>query len=157
MKVLMSSHKGLRQNMCNLSRPGTLRDEIDNLTIDQCLQPEVRYACCYWVYHLQQSKIVIRDSDSEVYDFLQNYFLYWLEAMSLLQEAFESIRMINSLQLLIDVRHFFSYLSYGSRTNLSPSRMKVPKQQSIFMTQSALLCRFAQYLKMRRYSYILRR
>ena len=104
---LMSSHKGLRKNMCNLLRPGTLRNEIETPIIEQCLQPELQYACCYWVYHLQQRDLAICDNDSEVYDFLQNYFLYWLEAMSLIQKAAESIRMIISLQLLIDVRHFY--------------------------------------------------
>jgi hypothetical protein len=44
---IMSSPKGLRQNMCNLPRPGTLRTEIDNRTVDDCLPPEVQYACRY--------------------------------------------------------------------------------------------------------------
>lgn len=100
---LMSSSKGLRQNMCNLSRPGTLRSEINKQTIDHCLQSEVRYACRYWVHHLEQSKGCICDGDP-VYIFLQKYFLYWLEAMSLMREVSESIQMINSLQSLIHVR-----------------------------------------------------
>ena len=123
---LMSSPKGLRQNMCHLSRPGILRSEIDDLTIDSYLQPEIRYACRYWVYHLQHSEVVIRDNDSKVYDFLQEYFLYWLEAMSLIQEASESIRIIISLQSLIDVSpSFFSHSPYGSCTDPLPRRMKV--------------------------------
>lgn len=100
---LMSSPEGLKQNMCDLSGPGTLRSEIDQRTIDRYLQPEVQYACRYWVYHLEQSKGCIRDGDL-VYDFLQKYFLYWLEALSLIKEASKSIPMISSLQSLIEVR-----------------------------------------------------
>jgi hypothetical protein len=101
---LMSSPKGLKQNMCNLTRPGTLRSEIDSRTIDDGLPPEMRYACRYWVHHLEQSKGRICDRDS-VHTFLQKYFLYWLEAMSLIGKASESIHMIDSLQLLIGVRY----------------------------------------------------
>ncbi|KAF2192944.1 vegetative incompatibility protein HET-E-1 [Zopfia rhizophila CBS 207.26] len=96
---LMSSPKGLRRNMCNLTRPGTLRSEIDNQTIDNPLSPEIRYACRYWVHHLEQSKYRIRNG-GPVHTFLQKYLLYWLEAMSLMGEATESICIINSLDLL---------------------------------------------------------
>ncbi|MCJ1464442.1 hypothetical protein MMC07_003055 [Pseudocyphellaria aurata] len=99
--LVMSSSKGLRQNLCNLLRPGTPRSEIDKPTIDRCLQPEVRYACCYWVHHLEQSKEHICD-DGLVYLFLQKYFLYWLEAMSLINKASDSINMISRLRLLTD-------------------------------------------------------
>lgn len=100
---LMSRLNGLRQNICNLSKPGTLNSEIDKRIIERSLQPEVQYACRYWVHHLEQSRSRIGDG-GPVYAFLQKYFLYWLEALSLLGEASQSIRMINSLQLLINVR-----------------------------------------------------
>lgn len=105
---LMSSPKGLRQNMCNLSRPGTPRSEIDQRKIDCCLQPEIQYACRYWVHHLKQSENYIRDNDS-VDAFLQKHFIYWLEAMSLIGKVCESIHMINSLQSLTDVRQPVSH------------------------------------------------
>lgn len=44
---LMSSQKGLRQNICNLPSPGTFRNEIDNRTVNKNLPPELRYACRY--------------------------------------------------------------------------------------------------------------
>ena len=99
---LMSSPKGLKQNMCNLTRPGTLRSEIDSRTIDDGLPPEMRYACRYWVHHLEQSKGRICDGDS-VHTFLQKYFLYWLEALSLIGSASESIGMIDELQSMTSV------------------------------------------------------
>jgi hypothetical protein len=99
---LMSSPKGLKQDMCNLTRPGTLRSEIDSRTIDAGLPPEMRYACRYWVHHLEQSKGRICDGDS-VHTFLQKYFLYWLEALSLIGRASESIGMIDELQSMTSV------------------------------------------------------
>ena len=100
---LMSGPRGLKQDICGLSIPGTLKTEINNQTINKSLPLELRYACRYWVYHLERSQNYIYD-DEPVYKFLQKYFLYWLEAMSLIREVSESIHIIDSLQLLIGVR-----------------------------------------------------
>ncbi|KAF2834198.1 HET-domain-containing protein [Patellaria atrata CBS 101060] len=96
---LMSSSKGLQKNICNLQRLGTLKSEIDKGTIASCLPPELQYACRYWVHHLEQSKRHIHDGDA-IHHFLQKYFLYWLEAISLIGDAYKCIHMINSLQML---------------------------------------------------------
>ena len=50
--LLMSSAKGIRKNMCNLSNPGSSRTEIDQRLLDEYLLAEVKYACRYWVSHL---------------------------------------------------------------------------------------------------------
>lgn len=99
---LMSSSKGLKQNMCNL-KDGTLLSEINNQIVDNALSPELQYACRYWVHHLKQSEGFINVED-EVHAFLQKHFLYWLEALILMRKSSAGIRMINSLKSLIDVR-----------------------------------------------------
>lgn len=98
---LMSSSKGLRQNMCNLLMPGTLKSEIDERKIANDLSPELQYACRYWVYHLEQSK---RYNGESIHLFLQKHFLHWLEAMSLIGEIYKCIYMIKGLQALTKVR-----------------------------------------------------
>lgn len=65
----MSSPNGLRQNMCNLLGPGSLKSGIHDLTINYCLQPDVRYACRYWVHQLEQSKSGIHNGNP-AYTFL---------------------------------------------------------------------------------------
>ena len=99
---LMCTSKGLKQNMCKLSSPGSLRNEIDKHLLDETLPAELRYACRYWVHHLRQSKWQICD-DEQVHEFLQQYVLYWLEAMSLVGETSETIRMIDILQSSVNV------------------------------------------------------
>lgn len=101
---LMSGPNGLQQNMCNLRMPGTRKSEIDEQTTDDGLLPALRYACCYWVNHLEQSERYIYDGDS-IHLFLHKHFLYWLEAMGLISEMHKCIRMIHSLRALIEVRH----------------------------------------------------
>ncbi len=105
---LLSSPEGLKQNMCNLTSPGALKSEVDDQIIGSAVSPEVQYACRYWVHHLEQSGGHIMDGDL-VEAFLKKYFLYWLEAMSLIGMAPECILIINRLQSLTDVRHFNSF------------------------------------------------
>jgi hypothetical protein len=51
---LMSTRNGIRENVCNLGFPGKLREEIDERILQDCLPPEVQYACQNWVSHLVQ-------------------------------------------------------------------------------------------------------
>ena len=101
---LLSSSKGLKQNMCNLTKPGTRKSDIDDQIIGSALSSGVQYACRYWVYHLEKSGSLIRDGDL-VEAFLRKYFLYWLEALSLIGIASESIGFIHLLHSRTDVRY----------------------------------------------------
>jgi hypothetical protein len=99
---LMSKPKCLSENICHLQTPGALRTEIDSRTVDTCLPAEVQYACRYWVYHSEQSRRGIRDGE-QVHVFLQNHLLHWLEALSLIGGASESIAMVGTLQSILEV------------------------------------------------------
>ena len=122
---LLFSPKSLRQNMCNLIGPGILRSEVDDQIIGNALSPEIQYACRYWAHHLEQSGGRVCDGGL-VHNFLKKYFLYWLEAMSLMGEASESIHIIDSLQLLTDVSYSQAFYIYiDSYSYLSPRPMKV--------------------------------
>ncbi|KAI9764067.1 MAG: hypothetical protein M1840_008871 [Geoglossum simile] len=114
---LLSSPEGLRQNICNLPNPGTLKSKIDEQKIAICLSPELRYACCYWVHHLEQSDHYIHDRDP-IHSFLQKYFLYWLEAMSLIGEVYKCIHIINRLQALVKSDTVSKFLHDGERFTL---------------------------------------
>lgn len=99
---LLETSRHLKKDICNLKMPGTLRAEIDTRTIDTSLPAHVRYACLYWVHHLEQSESHIVDSD-QAHLFLKGHFLHWLEALSLMGKISESIGMINTLQGLLKV------------------------------------------------------
>ncbi|KAI1603621.1 AAA-16 multi-domain protein [Pyrenophora tritici-repentis] len=100
---LMSGSSGLRQDMCGLSGPGVLRDEIDEQTVAGSLSPDLQYACRYWVDHLKQGGQGMADGDA-THLFLQKHFLHWLEAMSLIRESSRCVDLLNSLQALASVR-----------------------------------------------------
>jgi hypothetical protein len=100
--ALMSASDGLRQDLCGLSKPGTLRSEVKEETVASSVSPELRYACRYWVEHLERGQQSIADGDA-VHVFLQTHLLHWLEAMSLVGETDQCVRQLAALQTLVTV------------------------------------------------------
>lgn len=94
--------KHLRKDICNIQAPGALRSTLSPQRIDDCLPPEARYSCLHWIYHAQQATICLYDG-GEVDDFLTHYFLYWIEALSLLGRVRDSLALLGNLQSLIQV------------------------------------------------------
>ncbi|PVH68624.1 HET-domain-containing protein [Cadophora sp. DSE1049] len=91
----------LRRDVYSLRAPG--------ISIEQVKQPDpdplaaVRYSCLYWVDHLLECRTgedTIKDfkDNGPVYSFLRQYFLRWLEALSLLGSVSEGIVMIRKLE-----------------------------------------------------------
>ncbi|KAK6360849.1 hypothetical protein TWF730_006965 [Orbilia blumenaviensis] len=94
----LSRSDGLRENICNLPSPGFERLNIDHDDIQKNLPADVQYACRYWVYHLEKSQSQISDHECDpVYIFLQEHFLHWLEALSLLGDASQIIHYITTI------------------------------------------------------------
>ncbi|KAI1182338.1 hypothetical protein F5B17DRAFT_435720 [Nemania serpens] len=89
-------------DMCEVRWPGTAHASFNPQAITDKLPPGVQYACQYWVYHVQQAG---RDllNDDQIYEFLQQHFLHWLEALSLIGRASESLQNIEILQSLLQV------------------------------------------------------
>ncbi|KAI1821026.1 vegetative incompatibility protein HET-E-1 [Xylaria intraflava] len=115
----------LRKDICEIKWPGTPNSDIDNRVISDRLAPECQYACLYWVYHVQQAGDCI--SGDQVYRFLQRHFLHWLEALSLIGRASESIRDLRVLKSLsqadpgrcIELSHFVDDALRFARMNVS--------------------------------------
>lgn len=100
--ALLSRDGNLKQDICELNHPGTLRSDIDQDVIEACLPPHVRYACIHWVFHLKESRGRIR-FDDETHFFLTKHLIHWLEALSLLGRIAESADMVESLSAMVDV------------------------------------------------------
>jgi ankyrin repeat protein len=90
----------LRENICGLQSYATECKDINDQTIDQCLPEELRYSCCHWAYHLEQSNGPLSD---EVSGFLEKHFLHWLETVSILGRYSESIHILNRLMEMTTV------------------------------------------------------
>lgn len=73
--------KSLKQDICNVNRPGTFVSDIERTRIQQALPLDVEYACTYWVQHVLSSGVELRD-DHWTHGFLKRNILHWLEALS---------------------------------------------------------------------------
>lgn len=110
--------KDLKKDICGLQKPGTLVSEVKSSSIARDLPSHVQYACRYWVDHLQlldnhqREKSGLCD-DGIVHVFLQQHFLHWLEALSLMKEISKGVKMVSMLKSMLEVSH--SNLSYTVR------------------------------------------
>lgn len=98
----------LRQDICGLVLPGTTIAEVEEDRIQRCIPPPLKYACQYWVDHLaklcdHQRKEAGLTDDGTIHAFLQEKILFWLEAMSLIQETPAAVLITNCLDALVDV------------------------------------------------------
>ncbi|KAH7153735.1 WD40-repeat-containing domain protein [Fusarium sp. MPI-SDFR-AT-0072] len=86
----------LRKNICGLSFPGMRRSAVDGRQLEECIPPELQYACIYWVYH--QTQVDFEPNDSRAaYDFLTTHFHHWVEALSLLCRIKECLESLKSM------------------------------------------------------------
>ncbi|KAL6405855.1 vegetative incompatibility protein HET-E-1 [Ilyonectria robusta] len=97
---VMNEH--LRTDICDVNAPGTSRSTINPQKVDACLPPEVQYACLHWVYHIQHAGDYVSDGGPVCY-FLTRHFLHWVEALSLMGRASESLNIIKTLQSLLGI------------------------------------------------------
>jgi len=108
---LMSSASGLKRDICGMYHPGAETSKIDSSKLDSCLPIHTRYACRYWVDHLEQLGNFQREEaglhdNGQVHVFLQKHFLHWLEALSLMGKVSKGVLMITALQSMLTVSGF---------------------------------------------------
>ncbi|OBT39270.1 hypothetical protein VE00_10180 [Pseudogymnoascus sp. WSF 3629] len=92
----------LKKDICKMRAPGTLASQVETSWTDDCLPPEVQYACLYWVQHLQKSGSQVHNG-KEIYQFLQAHLLHWLEALGWMGKISEGIQAILSLEAHVSV------------------------------------------------------
>ncbi|KAH8668676.1 beta transducin-like protein HET-E2C*4 [Xylariales sp. PMI_506] len=92
----------LKRDIYELHDPGFLIDTVKAPKLDP-LAP-VRYLCLYWVDHfcgaITKDSGAINDTESGglIQTFLQEKYLYWLEALSLLRELAEGVFAVKKLK-----------------------------------------------------------
>ncbi|WPJ60419.1 hypothetical protein SMAC4_13266 [Sordaria macrospora] len=96
----------LRRDIYGFSAPGFPRDKVQVPDLDPLAT--VRYSCVYWVDHLYDS---VSDTNTKWHDhlqdngvvctFLKTRYLYWLEALSLLQAMPAGVVAIRKLESLL--------------------------------------------------------
>ncbi|KAK3363988.1 beta transducin-like protein HET-E2C [Lasiosphaeria hispida] len=125
-KSLNAMSTVLRRDMYDLEAPGFSIDKVQTPSLDPLAT--VQYSCVFWVDHLRDSISVKTMAQRNIHDavhaFLQQKYLYWLEALSLLRAMTEgviAIGQLNGLLLPTLVRDAYRFaLSYKSIIEQAP-------------------------------------
>ncbi|THW16558.1 WD40 repeat-like protein [Aureobasidium pullulans] len=96
---LMTRH--LRRDLCRLQKPGTMRSQVGQETLNEFIPAELRYACRYWTQHAKEGKIAIHEGD-RIHTFLNQHTLHWLEALAWMGDLAMSLEMLDTLYLLAE-------------------------------------------------------
>jgi hypothetical protein len=97
---------GLRENICGLSFPGKRRSTVDSSELEECIPPQLQYACIHWAYHHMEGDPESKDS-KEAHHFLTTHFLHWIEVLSLLGQVKEGLDSLRSLARWLEVCFFY--------------------------------------------------
>ncbi|KAH6883939.1 hypothetical protein B0T10DRAFT_518470 [Thelonectria olida] len=107
LKSIQIMKEALRRDMYDLHHPGISIDDVRQPVPDP-LAP-VQYSCFYWVDHLSDAilhktstPIDDLDDDGTVARFLGKKYLYWLEALGLLQGMPDGVAAITKLETLVE-------------------------------------------------------
>lgn len=100
----------LKKDICGMHAPGSQVSQVESGHLQECLPPEVQYACLYWVQHLQKSGS--QACDNEAHQFLQDHLLHWLEALGWMGKISEGIQAIFFLEAHVSVSYHLSFRKF---------------------------------------------
>lgn len=96
----------LCRDIYSLRNPGFSIDKVKRPTPDPL--GAVQYSCIYWIDHLHDAHHIAAAKQPQdcgnVYGFLREKYLYWLEALSLLRGMSQGVRSMSKLEELVQVR-----------------------------------------------------
>lgn len=110
---------GLERDICDIRKPDGLRDKIDKQMMDTHIPADLQYACVYWVYHLQQSEGPVGD---DVYVFLCNHLLNWLEVLAILGKVSDGAAAMKQLLAMRQVSEVVSSTMLELTLSISGSK-----------------------------------
>ncbi|EGZ76068.1 hypothetical protein NEUTE2DRAFT_37003, partial [Neurospora tetrasperma FGSC 2509] len=133
LRLLDAMSTTLRRDIYGLRAPGFPNDKVQVPNPDPLAT--VRYSCVYWVDHLRDSVSGTNTKrhdplqDNVVYTFLKTKYLYWLEALNLLQAMPAGVVAIRKLEgLLLSKLVWDAYrftLSYKSIIEQAPLQVYI--------------------------------
>jgi hypothetical protein len=91
--------------------------------MDRRIPQALQYSCRYWMHHLEEAGTQAWEKD--IFSFLKEYFIHWLEAMSLMGLASETVGIISALQSKSVISPYLNCCEPGSQKRLNSLQNKV--------------------------------
>jgi hypothetical protein len=105
-KSLSNMELTLRRDIYSLRSPGFPIDKVERPEPDPL--GAVQYSCIYWIDHLCDARHIAVQEQAHDYEkvcnFLQEKYLYWLEALSLLRGISQGVRSVSRLEDFVQVK-----------------------------------------------------
>jgi hypothetical protein len=128
----------LRRDIYDSRHPGTHVHEIVQPGPDPL--HAIRYSCIYWVDHLKNANTKTDvQNGGKVQQFLEEKYLYWLEALALLEAISQGISSISKLLQLAKVR--LSILIMNSYSDNNRMENKIHKSRIYLKMRCGLFAR----------------
>lgn len=86
----------LKQDICGIKDSTVRRSTVSSERISRALPSALQYACTYWSHHLGNASNPALHSE-RVFEFLKKHLLHWLEALSFIGKALESLDFVRDL------------------------------------------------------------
>jgi hypothetical protein len=106
-RSLKAMSQTLQQDIYNLRLPGISIDLAQAQAPDPNPLASLQYSCTYWASHFQEAYGLLYQydltDDGKIYQFLQDKFLFWLEALSFIREIPRGVLAILFLESCIIV------------------------------------------------------
>jgi hypothetical protein len=129
----------LKRDICDLRRPGALTTNIDDHRLRRCIPPKLQYACTYWVQNLQMGCARLSDN-GQVYRFLWEHVLHWIESLSLMKKVSDAI-LKASLASTKAARHYWDInecIMHAAMPTTLPARWTNKFYQKLRLVNKAL-------------------
>lgn len=99
-KCLGHMNARLKRDICNIEKLGKRRKDIDQRAVDKHISPDLKYACLYWIYHLQHGE---QRMNSEIPTFIYKHLLHWVEVLAILGRLSDAAIVIRGLLEIFQV------------------------------------------------------
>lgn len=125
----------LRFNICKLENSYLLNSDVPDLAVrvEKCISSPLSYSCRNWAAHIRDtpfdSKVAIRARE-----FLNQQFLYWLEALSLMKCIHGAASSLSLLWTWLNVSCLLYYSLYGIYLNIWWLRKVTRSNTEMFWT-----------------------
>ncbi|KAI9045874.1 ATP-binding protein [Aspergillus affinis] len=88
---------------------------------EQRLQVSLRYACLYWVHHLQQSGATLHENDS-FHHFVRKHVIHWVKALISMEKIPDGLRAVSSLEEMTFSHNVCAHIRDAKRSLLYPGQ-----------------------------------
>jgi hypothetical protein len=109
MRCIYQMNQNLRYDICGIFDSSSLNSEIDGLSrlMCECIPDELRYACCYFAYHISDASAYPLALMNELRVFITQNLMYWIEVINLLGQLHEAELCLQMLSESLRV-HFMN-------------------------------------------------